>query len=284
MSRRLIINADDLGLHPEIDEGVFQCFERGVVTSATVLVTGPSAPAAIARAAQVGLPLGVHLALCTRLPPALPAAQVPSLLEGGRFRPRWMQLVKALALGRVRLGEVEAELRAQLARLRALGGSPDHLDFHQHLHLLPGVAGIVARLAREEGLPVRWPHERPSLRWLETPGPALKSALLLGLSASPTWRGVDKVPSHGIREAGALTEEALLALLDELPEGLHEIGCHPGAKADTVVPEEPGWTYGWTCELEALTSPRVRARIEERGIALVSFGQAFPGSPRTRAA
>lgn len=274
MATRLIINADDLGLHPDIDEGVFRCFEEGVVTSATVLVTGPSAPSAVAKARTLGLPLGVHLAVCTRIPPALPAGEVPSLLEGGRFRPRWMQFVGAMATGRIRLSELEAELRAQVRRSRELGGEPDHLDFHQHLHLLPWVAGIVARIARDEGLPIRWPHESPSRAWLRTPGPSLKSALLRTLSQAPAWRGVAKVPSYGIREAGALDEAALLALIDALPDGLHEIGCHPGSKDDTEVPEEPGWRYGWTTELRALNSPRVKAAIDARGIELVSFAAA----------
>ena len=32
---RLVINADDLGLHPRLDEGIFAAHTDGVVTSAT---------------------------------------------------------------------------------------------------------------------------------------------------------------------------------------------------------------------------------------------------------
>jgi hypothetical protein len=65
-------------------------------------------------------------------------------------------------------------------------------------------------------------------------------------------------------EAGRLDEAALLALLDTLPEGDFEVGCHPG-EGRPHVPEDPAWSYGWQAELEALTSPRVKARLRERG-------------------
>ncbi len=65
-------------------------------------------------------------------------------------------------------------------------------------------------------------------------------------------------------------EAALLSAIDALSDGDHEIGLHPGHAPDEV-PEEPGWRYGWESELSALRSPKVRERIEERGIRLVSY-------------
>jgi predicted glycoside hydrolase/deacetylase ChbG (UPF0249 family) len=78
------------------------------------------------------------------------------------------------------------------------------------------------------------------------------------------------VSAGGVFEAGRLNEGALLALLDALPEGDFEVGCHPGEGAPHV-PEDPAWTYGWQAELEALTSPRVKARLRERGITLTTY-------------
>jgi len=152
---RLVINADDLGLHPRIDEGILEAHREGVLTSATVLPNGPNAPWAVKRAKAQGLSLGLHLCLSTRLPPAAPADQVPTVAPGGTFRPGWPQVVKDCLLGRLSLAEVEREFHAQLALLRTLGAEPDHLDGHQHLHLLPGLRGVVTRLSRETGLPLR---------------------------------------------------------------------------------------------------------------------------------
>src|SRR4051794_7455695 len=72
---RLVINADDLGLHRELDAGILRAHREGIVTSATVLATGPSAAEAVERARGQGLPLGLHFSLSTRLLPA--ATDVP---------------------------------------------------------------------------------------------------------------------------------------------------------------------------------------------------------------
>jgi predicted glycoside hydrolase/deacetylase ChbG (UPF0249 family) len=270
---RLIVNADDLGLHPALDGGILRAHREGIVTSATVLVTGPSAPEAVARARAQGLALGVHLALSTRLPPAAPASQVPTVAPGGRLRPGWAAFARDWLGGRVRREELERELAAQVARARALGAEVDHLDAHQHLHLLPGVRPLVEALARREGLALRWPDRLPRLGWLRAPGPAVKTTLLAVLArlAPRPAPGVRRVSAGGVFEAGRLDEPALLALLAALPPGDFELGCHPG-EGRPQVPEDPRWTYGWQAELEALTSPRVRARLEALGVELTTYG------------
>lgn len=40
---KLIVTADDMGIAPERDEGIFEAFEHGVVTSASLLVNGYTA-------------------------------------------------------------------------------------------------------------------------------------------------------------------------------------------------------------------------------------------------
>jgi predicted glycoside hydrolase/deacetylase ChbG (UPF0249 family) len=266
---RLVVNADDLGLHPSIDRGVLRAHREGIVTSSTALVTGSSAPKAIADAKAQGLPLGVHLCLTTNLRPAADPSSVPSVAPNGRFRPRWPHVLAAWAAGRIRLREVELEFRAQIALARKLGAHPDHLDGHQHLHVLPGIARVVRSIARDERLPVRWPIARPSMAWLVQPGSAVKTAGLDLLSRFAR-RGTPGLPGWGTFEAGALTEERLLAIISALPPGDHEIGCHPGEIADDV-PEQPGWRYGWEDEVKAVCSARVRALVEERQIKLVSY-------------
>jgi predicted glycoside hydrolase/deacetylase ChbG (UPF0249 family) len=39
--RRLIVNADDLGYDPAVNEGIVQAMRSGVVTSATLMVNLP---------------------------------------------------------------------------------------------------------------------------------------------------------------------------------------------------------------------------------------------------
>ena len=94
---------------------------------------------------------------------------------------------------------------------------------------------------------------------------------LLARTAPRPLPGVRRVSAGGIREAGRLSESALLALLTTLPAGDFELGCHPG-EGHPHVPEDPAWTYGWQLELDALTSPRVRECLERRGVELTTYG------------
>jgi predicted glycoside hydrolase/deacetylase ChbG (UPF0249 family) len=269
---RVVVNADDLGLHPRIDEGILRAHAEGIVSSATLLVTGRSVSEAVARALAQKLPLGVHLCLTTHLRPASPASEVRWLAPGGRFRKDWREFAAAWLGQLIPAEEVRVELRAQLALARSLGAEIDHLDTHQHLHLLPGMRRLVEALAAENGLPVRWPIDRPSRRWLLRPAAAAKS-LLLGSLASLRGAGeARRVRSHGVFDSGAMNEKSLLRLLRRLEPGDHEIVCHPGL-APGVVPEDPDWRYGWEGEFAAVCSPRVKALIAERGIQLCSFAQ-----------
>jgi predicted glycoside hydrolase/deacetylase ChbG (UPF0249 family) len=66
------------------------------------------------------------------------------------------------------------------------------------------------------------------------------------------------------------TLETLLTIIEELPEGVTEIMCHPGL-ADESLAALTGYNTGRAAELAALTDPRVRARLDAAGIQLVSF-------------
>lgn len=245
----------------------------GIVTSATVMVTGRNAAAAVLTAQEQGLGLGLHLALAGGLTPAAPAQEVPNLAPGGKLRASWAVFVRDFWLGRVPQAEVKRELWAQWQACEALGFHPDHLDSHQHLHLLPGIAELVEELALENDLPVRWPSESWPSTWLESPGAAAKSLILSGLGKAREVFGdsrLQRVRAKGIYEAGRLNDDRLLSLLEGLEAGDHEIGCHPGLEPD-VVAEDETWTYGWEVELAALTHPKVRKCIERRGIELCGY-------------
>ncbi len=269
---RLVINADDLGLHARIDEGIFAAHTGGVVTSATLLATGPTAAEAVRRARQSKLPLGLHLCLTTHLTPAAPAREVRWLAPGGRFRRDWGELSAAWLARLVPAEEIVTEFRAQARRARELGAQIDHLDTHQHLHLLPGLTSIVEVLAAELGVPVRWPSERPNRHWLLHPRSAMKAAVLGALARVKEPRGVKRVPAHGVFESGRLTERRLVRLIERLGPGDHEIVTHPGLHPGRV-PQDPDWKYAWEAELAAVLAPGVRDAIARRGIQLVSYGQ-----------
>lgn len=256
---RLVITADDLGLTSAVTSGVLEAHRRGVVRSASLLVTFPaSAEAAALARAEPGLEIGLHLDLVGGTPASEPA-RVRSLVDGeGRFHPLG-ELMRRLVTGRIRARELAAETRAQTARARAWGVPALAWDSHRHVHAMPLVARVVGAVAREEGV-----------RWLRRPAPpaAWRSwkARLLGLAAgasAPFFRGlpgntwyVDLSSWDG--DAAAL---ALLATYG----GVGEIGAHPGyvddelRAADTLLERRRG-------DLALLTDPLLRSAFGEEGV------------------
>ena len=139
---------------------------------------------------------------------------------------------------------VGEEIDRQLGRFESLmGRPPTHLDSHQHVHHEDPVRTAVQRAAQGLGVPIR--------------------------ALSP---GIRYVGFHGRDGKGnplpdAITVEALVRTIEELPGGVTELGCHPAAEED-----HPS-AYGRERlrELDVLCDQRVAAAIDRCGVALCSF-------------
>jgi len=120
--RRVIVNGDDFGASLGINRGIVQAHERGVLTSASLMVDGPAAADAVTRAREnPALSLGLHLELDSSEP-----------------------------------GPAAAQCERQLARFLDLTGAPPtHVDSHHDVHRDPRVLPYVLALARSVGVPVR---------------------------------------------------------------------------------------------------------------------------------
>src|SRR3954452_23338645 len=117
-TRSLIVNADDFGLSAGVNRGISEAHERGIVTSASLMVRGPAAEEAAAYArAHPALSVGLHLDLGEW-----------AWHDGG-----WGSVYEV-----VRADDAEAvadEAGRQLPAFPRLAGrAPTHLDSHQHVH------------------------------------------------------------------------------------------------------------------------------------------------------
>jgi predicted glycoside hydrolase/deacetylase ChbG (UPF0249 family) len=147
--RRLILNADDFGLSPGLNRAIVDLHAAGVVTSASLLMNLPSTAEALALSAGSDLDIAVHLNLTAGRPLR---TDVPSLIGAdGRFRDPVSQTRRLLA-GQLRLDEVEREWATQIEAFLATGRPLAHLDSHTHVHALPGLLGVLLRLARRYGI------------------------------------------------------------------------------------------------------------------------------------
>jgi hopanoid biosynthesis associated protein HpnK len=270
---RLIVNADDFGIAEAVNRGIAEAHDHGIVTSASIMATGPAFENAVALAHQrPSLSIGVHLVLTEQRP--LAAAYVPTLVgPEGRFAAHATELAGRQLAGRVSLREVKIELDAQIRRVRGAGLTVTHLDGHQHVHVLPGIARVVAELAAEHGIAAaRYPAERVRGYMLRDVAGikrlAEQGAVALCSAASPR-QGLRRSDDFvGFYFGGRLDETNLNTVLDDLPHGRTvELMCHPG-QADM---HADGWRYAWADELAALTSPRIRERLTARGVQLISY-------------
>lgn len=278
-SRTLIVNADDLGFVPSVTRGILESIDRGIVRSASLMVNMGHAEDAvreIAALADRGVDVGIGLHF--NIVVGEPLGRGGPLTDNrGRFLPLTAHAWRAWRR-RLDLGAVERELRAQLERaqtlLREVGFGVTHVDSHRHTHCLPGVYGVVTRVAREHGVAhVRQPVETAGTL-LGRPHAMFATRVLHAL--------VGNVPAYDdTRFSGmALMRSATVGadierLLATLPPGRTELMVHPGYDSAELAAID-SYRTPRERELRALTSPAVRATIESRGIVLAHFGATTP--------
>jgi predicted glycoside hydrolase/deacetylase ChbG (UPF0249 family) len=253
----LVITADDLGLSPGVTRGILEAHRRGIVRSASLLVTSVSSPEAAALARmEPDLEVGLHIDLVGGEPVSDPAA-VPSLCdEEGRFHDLGA-LSRRLVTGRVRARDLATEIRAQAALARSWGIVPLAWDSHRHVHLMPPVAVVVGRIARDEG--VRWVRRARSPRfWTGAKEAALRAATFASALAyrgigGPTWY-VD------VTSARPRLDPAAVALLAAYG-GVGEIGAHPGYVDESLLDSRDNLVGARPDDLALLTDPLLRTAL-----------------------
>jgi predicted glycoside hydrolase/deacetylase ChbG (UPF0249 family) len=273
---RIRITADDLGWSEAVNEGIALAAGEGVLSAVSVLVTGPAFGHGIdvLRAASRDAPrpsIGLHLDLTDFRAVAEPRSIASLVDDDGRFRRRSRRLMLALLLGAARREHVARELGAQLARLRAAGVSPGHLDGHRHAHLFPGLAGVVARFAGEHRLafvramPLASPRGVTAGAMPERLALAMLWSTLAGHLPLPST--AHSVALAGLAEGRALEADWVVNAVHAARPGLTEIVTHPGLPESGTVGRAAG--HDRSLDLAALRSPALRAALAAPGVELV---------------
>src|SRR5579863_8687810 len=144
---RLLINADDFGLHADINRGISDCVERGPVQSVSFCATGQAVEwEKLQEWKRHGVLMGLHVTLVGE----------PWATDGRVFQ-GWKELASGLQFQRRAIREdVNREIRRQFQLCADNGLDPhtlSHVDSHQHVHVLGGVWQPCVDLAREYGIP-----------------------------------------------------------------------------------------------------------------------------------
>jgi predicted glycoside hydrolase/deacetylase ChbG (UPF0249 family) len=189
----LIVNADDFGQSPGLNRGIIEAYERGIVTSASLMVRWPAAAEAVAYSrAHPDLSLGLHI----------------DLGEWACRSKTWVPMYEVVPVEDITA--VTEEVSRQLATFqRLLDKNPTHIDSHQHMHLREPVRSVLSETASRLGIPLR--SCNPVIRYLGD---------FYGQTAD------------GLPLPDRITVDGLIKILTSLPPGLTELACHPGEADD----------------------------------------------------
>lgn len=290
--RRLVVNADDFGLTRGVNRAIVACHQHGIVSSATLMATGACFEEAVALAGELPrLSVGCHVVLVDG-EPLLPANQVRSLLapETNRFYNSIGEVLRAVAGGRFRAGEVEAEAGAQFARLQEFKVEVSHFDTHKHTHMFPSLLRPLLRAASAHGIrALRNPFEAPGVTgWggafagLPALGRTLlvrkaETALLRTLLRGSWVRAVRAAGFTttdgclGVAATGALDEARLREMLKRMPQGSWELVCHPGYNDDELAAVRTRLRESREVEMKALLAITAGELRDDYDAELVAF-------------
>jgi predicted glycoside hydrolase/deacetylase ChbG (UPF0249 family) len=291
MTRKLIINADDMGYTAGVNRAILQCFMEGGLSSSTLLAKGQAFEEAVDICkATPDLGIGVHLAL-TEMPPAAPQHEIQALLTSdGLLPPTPGRLLLSLKRGKIQQKALVRELDVQVSRVVDAGVRPTHLDSHKHLHAIPEVLEAVIQVAR-----------RHAIRWIRNPFEASAGSKLFPLvgmgekilfckqHAQARIISIFKrhflrrigqeglrCPDHfsGVSLTGIWNEAAMIFLLQHLPHGTSEWMLHPAFCDEDLSRQKTRLLQQRQNELDLLLSPRWRDLLRRYKIALVPYGGA----------
>ncbi|MFQ5803912.1 MAG: ChbG/HpnK family deacetylase [Candidatus Methylomirabilales bacterium] len=278
---RVVVNADDFGLHESVNEGVVRAHREGIVTSASLMACGTAFEDALTRCRSFPeLGIGIHLTLIEERPVA-PVEKISSLVGQDGAMPRsYMAFARGWLTGSIREHDVHTELKAQVERVLENGIHPSHLDSHQQVHCLPGVWKLTLDLAKKYAVPyVRLPAFDSLLAEARSPMlPMIRAgvnlmAVLRRLANARSVKFADHV--KGFAFSGRMTTSRLLAILETLRPGLTEVMVHPGLPDEDLRRRYCGWgDFNWETELHALTDPLVVARCRRGDFTPTSFAGA----------
>jgi chitin disaccharide deacetylase len=264
--KKLVINADDFGMSTEVNEGIKQGIRAGVLTSVSVMANMPFFDDAVRFLKKhPKVKVGLHLNITEGKSLLWPAKASTLLREDNYFYSLPVVAVRLLT-SQTSLKEVRQEMVAQFEKLKATGLPINHIDSHHHIHLFPSLFRIVWEFAQA--------NQVKTLRCRKfsfsnlTNGiklfPNLKQLLIICLSLYCNvrfYKARDMFSNNSIYDLNwekTISEAKFLRILNELPDGVTGIICHPA-----VMSKEGNRKFlasRYHC-LQLMLKPKIRQKI-----------------------
>lgn len=259
----LKIIADDFGLHKSINDGIVFLLKENKIQGASLMPNGEEFDDAVKQSLSNQFSnIGIHLNL----------VEQKSVILGKPMPKNHRIFFIKYILGLIKFDFIQRELEAQILKVIQVGIKPAFINGNQHLHLLPGIIGIVIKLAQKYQIPyIRIVNEtifipRSYYRYNIIFSKFFRFLQLIFL------RFFSKLTKIKIKNAGLECNDFFVGFLDagdmgrndikfaqelvnKYPDKTIELGCHPGYENNDLRIKYKHWgNYNWHKELDILNS------------------------------
>lgn len=288
MEKYLIINADDFGMCHSANLAVFDLFEKGGITSATIMTPCSWAKeAGVWAAKHPEYAVGVHLTFTSewgnyRWSPIANIA-TDSLRDSEGFMYHESDEFEKNCI----IEEVAEEINAQIARFKSFGVEPSHLD--NHMGSLYGIETgrfelltLTLETAGKCGLPFRFPGTFvPEMFSNDTLAVKIDLDMISGMfNQVLDFAKMQKVamPDYLIpgewngpqNDSYENFKEYIYELYRSFPEGVTETYIHPALESEELKAISGAW-HRRVWEHKLFSDPQTLQHIEACGIKLINY-------------
>ncbi|CCN37566.1 conserved hypothetical protein [Vibrio nigripulchritudo SO65] len=263
-----VINADDIGMHPDMDNAVFEMYEKEIVQTFSLMVPTPNFNFSARYAINNKVPVGLHLTLTNEWQeanswtPLLSREEVPSLYnEKGYMWPTGEELAE-----HADIKEVRKELEAQIDKALEIGLEVTHLDFHMlYWAYREDFWDVTLNIAKHYKMPIvvqhHWMTQREqrsrtsTLQWKD-----FFTADVFWMYYNPTDRLMDE----------NLSRSQYQNMFKDAKPALHHVAIHPAYRTESAKQQFRDAEFRFD-EFRVWTDGSLNDAIKENGIKFTNY-------------
>jgi chitin disaccharide deacetylase len=243
----IIINADDFGLHPDINEGILTCAEKKIINSISAIPHAPYTEYETLKNLYDKTFVGCHVSFIGL-----------EWMTDKLFFADWKQFIFHLIINRGNLKKIEVEADAQINLMLEKGIQPDHIDSHQHVHHFPFVWQIFDSLKAK--------HKIERIRCCKTAHFTLNklspAGLLLSKMASTQFDEKIHYYAAGLRYSGNNNIQIIEKEIKLSSGKKIELIMHPAVSNKRLSKIFPEWNFDWKGEFDGLMNDKMKNILE----------------------
>ena len=264
--KQLVVNADDFGFTPDVNQGIVEAHRDGILTATTLMANGAAFDDAVRLWRETPtLDIGCHLVLIGgrslvtgKAFPATVTQLLAALGEAGD--PRVRRVGGAGAAHRGRRHPADASGHPQAHAPGAAGAGRGGADLGGIRHSVGAAAVRFSAAAR---------RAVPRMKRLTSDALGLMRRRFHRVLARHGCRTTDHFA--GFQITGRFRTAELVELMAVIPEGSTELMVHPGRCGAALRAAPTRLKESREAELAALVAPEVRAAMTRHGIELVNY-------------